>query len=502
MSARQDDACGVHGGVGGVGRSRPGPLLAGARARFPAVAMVAVLVAAGAVVGHLASPLPPKVRLQPTALAAEASPVGSESSSWYCPGAPGPTDPAVQTRLELVNAGARKVRAVIVVVDAEGRSAVSRVVVPAHAQIDETPGLLVAGTWLATRVDVAGGGVTASELVDSGGNQSVAPCASEGSALWYFASGSTARGSSLRVALLNPSPDLAVVDLSFVTPSGVTSPQPFQGLVVDPGTVSAITVGRYVQNKSAVATVVSARSGTVVAGELQLYGPAGAAGVAIRLGSPAPSSVWDLPHSVDLVGGSSQLVMFNPSSKAELVRVDVRLASGPVAPFIQVVDPDSVWDLQTGNELRIPQGVGYAVRVHASGSGVVVARVGSGTPVGPAPQWGDGIVVPGVATSTALRWVVPAVGQAAGTRRGPLVVAVDDPGRRAVRVTLTWFSPSGARRVRHIRVGAGSFSQLEAVGGPLMVSADGPVAVEGQAPPPGGDAAGGTGVGVPAVSEA
>lgn len=493
---RRDHASGTHGGL--VRQRR-----AGGRARFPAIVMVAVLLAVGAVVGHVASPRPARVRMQPAALAAEASPVGSESSSWYCPGALGAADPAVRMRLDLVNAGARAVRASIVVVNAEGRSAVSRVVIPAHAQIGETPGRLVTGTWLATRVDVAGGGVTASELVDSGGAESVAPCASEGSARWFFPTGSTARGSALRVAVYNPSSDLAVVDLSFVTPSGVTSPQPFQGLVVGPGRVSEVTVGRYVQNEPAVATVVSARSGAVVAGELQLYGPAGAAGVAIRLGAPSPSPVWDLPRSQDQVGGSSQLVIFNPSSRTEHVRVDVRLASGPVAPFTQVVGPDSVWDLQTGNELRIPPGVGYAMRVHASGSGVVVARVGAGTPGGPGAQWGDGIVVPGVGTSTALRWVVPAVGQAPGARGGPLVVAVDNPGRRAVRVTLWWFSPSGARRVRHVRVGAGSFSQFGAGAGPLVVSADGPVAVEGQASlTAAGGAGAGVDVGVPAVSQA
>ncbi len=495
MSApRKDDAEAVH-----VGLARPP--LAGGRARIPAVAMVAVLLAAGVLVAHVASPRPPRIRLQPIALASEASPVGSQSSSWYCPGAPGPGGPTVGMHLDLVNAGARDVRATIVVVDARGRSAVSRVVVPAHAQIGETPGRLVSGAWVAARVNVAGGGVTASELVDAGGRQSVAPCASERSATWYFASGSTAQGSSLRVALFNPSTDLAVVDLSFVTTSGITSPQPFQGLVIDPGAVSAVTVGRYVQHRSAVATVVSARSGTVVAGELQLYGPGGAAGVAIRLGSPAPSPVWDVPCAEDAVGGTSELAVFNPSSQTEQVKVDVRLASGPVAPFTQVVGPHSVWNLETGDALRIPAGVVYAMRVRTTGPGVVVARIGAGTPGSQTSQWADAIVVPSVATSTSLRWVVPAVRQPPGAQRAPLSVAVDNPGRRAVRVTLSWFSAPGVRRVRHVRVAGGSFSQLDGGPGPLVVAADAPVAVVGQSPLPGAGGAG-VGLGVPAVAQA
>ncbi len=485
---------------------RPG---AGARGRLAALFVLAAAVAGGGFLGTVAARRPPRTALQPAALAAEVAPAGSASSTWYCPGAPGPVADAGTTDLLLTNAGGRTVRVGVVVVDSLGAQRRDTLRLGPHAEADVLPGQVVDGAWLAARVEVAGGAVSAAELVDGrtvrtrSTGRSVAPCASEVSARWYFASGSTREGSTLRVTLFNPTPNLAVVDLSFVTSSGFTAPAPFQGLVVEPRTLRTLTVGTYVQNQPSIATVVTSRSGAVVASELQLYGPAGEAGVSLALGSPATSTHWDLPGVQDASGGASELAVFNPSARTERVEVDVRLSSGPVAPFTQVLGPQSVWTLPTGEELRIAAQERYTMQVRASAPGVVVARVGSGSPRGHAPWWAQDVTVTGLQTSAVHTWVIPYVAVAPPTassspaaRRSETssTLSFQNPGRRALRVeVVSW---TGARRdVEVVQVPALGATTVVAPSGPAFVDADGAIAAMGDASPPGTVGV----VGVPAV---
>ena len=123
------------------------------------------------------------------------------------------------------------------------------------------PSRIDQGTWLASQVELDGGGVTVSELVDGPLGWAEAPCASTTSPAWYFASGSTSAGSSLYVFLFNPTSTEAVVDLTFATGQGVTKPQPFEDLVVAPGALVVVGVASYVQDQSSVATIVAGRFG-------------------------------------------------------------------------------------------------------------------------------------------------------------------------------------------------------------------------------------------------
>lgn len=476
----------------------------GGRGRFAALAVLAAAVAVGGFLGTVTARKPPRTVLQPAALAAEVAPAGSSSSSWYCPGAPGPAAHAGTTELLLLNAATKTVRVGVVVVDAQGSERQRTLELGPHAETRLVPAQVVDGAWLAARILVAGGAVSATELVEGRIGRSVTPCASEVASRWYFASGSTREGSRLRVTLFNPTPNLSVVDLSFVTASGLTTPASFQGLVVAPWTLRVLTVGAYVQNQASIATVVAARSGAVVAGELQLFGPDGAGGVAFELGAPATSTLSDLPAVEDATGGSSELVVFNPSARSEHVDVAVRLPSGPVQPFTQVLGPQSVWTLPTSEQLRIAVQERYTVQVRASGPGAVVARVGAGTPHGPAPWWAEDVTVNGLQASAARSWVVagpPVVPPTAATppaaahvRAASWRLALESPGHRALRVEVT--SWAGARRrVQVVQVPAFGVATAVVPAGPAFVRADGAVAVMGDASP-----AGTVGVvGIPAV---
>jgi acyl-coenzyme A thioesterase PaaI-like protein len=477
----------------------------GGRGRLAALVLLPAAIAGGAVLGTRGGSHPPTTALQPAALAAEAAPAASASSVWYCPGGPG--EAAGTTHVLLANAAGKAVRVGLVVVDARGASHRVSLRLGAHEQSDVVPGQLVHGAWLASRVDVAGGAVSATELVEGRSGRAVTPCASEVSARWYFAAGSTLGGSTLSATLFNPTPNLAVVDLSFVTASGFTAPAPFQGLVVAPWTLRTLTIGAYVQNQRTIATVVDARSGAVVADELQLFGPGGKAGVALSLGAPTTSARWELPSVEDANGGESALTVFNPTSSAEHVALELRLPSGPVAPFTQTLGPRSVWTLATSQQLRIATQVPYTVDVRATGAGVVVGRTGAGGP-GTAPWWASDVTVSALETTAAHRWLVtalPAVlqpattaalsGRLTGTAREPAALVVENPTRRGIPVEVVWWTGRGMRHLRRLIVPAYGRTTLAAPDGPAVVQSGGPVAVMGDASPPGTAGV----VGIPAV---
>lgn len=490
------------------------------KGRLIAIALVAGGLAAGVAVAGASGGSEPRVTLQPAALAAQAAPLGSQSSSWFCPGGTGGTGGTARpegtgstgtttagssTTILLANGGPHLVTGVMHAVDAKGVTGEKHFAIPAGGQIQELLGTVVGGPWLAARLDVKGGGVVASERVAGQWGSSVSTCSSETSPRWYFAQGTTVKGASLDVSVFNPTANLAVVDLTFLTASGIVSPAPDQGLVIGPGKLMTVTVGKYVQDKSEIATIVTARSGAVTAAELQRYSVGGVVGTSLVLGTPAAVDVWELPQLTDAPGGASDLEVLNPSASTPAhVQVAVRLATGPVAPFDAVVAPSSVWTLETSKQLRIPVGTDYSVQVRATGvPGVVVGRLGEGPAQSPAPQWGSQAAIAAPFTASSTHWIVPAIATVPApatttgtTAPGPgtsasasatskdLVAASDgvvlfqNPGRATRRASLFVMTASGSREVGVVRVPAHGTATFGARGVPLLVEADGPLAIE------------------------
>src|SRR5439155_877058 len=121
------------------------------------------------------------------------------------------------------------------------------------------------------------------------GGASVAPCASSASDRWYFADGGTTRDATELLALFNPFPEDAIVDLSFTTEAGGIEPEALQALVVPGRGLSVVNVGDHVVRRRAVSVSIVARSGRLVADRIQSYsGSAGRRGLALVLGTPSP----------------------------------------------------------------------------------------------------------------------------------------------------------------------------------------------------------------------
>lgn len=460
------------------------------------IAVVLVLAVAGLAAGSASTAPPPASPLA----AARVAPADAVSSSWYCTGGSGASGVAPAT-LSITNLTAAAVTGTVSVSNDKGQRAAIPVTVDARGQASVVPAQIEHGDWLAAEVDMDGGGVAVTQVVHGPGGWAEAPCATASSSQWFFASGSTAPGDALFVSVFNPTTATAVVDLSFSTSTGQLAPQPFQGLVLAPGSLVVAQVASFVQDRSAVATVVRTRSGAVVASELQQHTANKVTGLSLRLGAPAPERSWYLPRSVHVSSGATSVVVFNPTAAPESVQVSVRLASGPVSPFTAQVAPMSTWVLQADQESRIPPNVDFATEVTARGGpGVVVDRVVTSAPGGPGPQWG---AVPAVPISSVAngpgRWVVanPAVavaGKPAVAGSGFLAVALQNVGSQDETVRVEAVQPQGPALVAGLAgttLAPGGFlvvtqSALQAVGAaPVVVSSTGPLAVAGEAVPAG-----------------
>jgi hypothetical protein len=464
--------------------------------RWRVVALVVLVVGGVAVaVGLQGSPAPVAAAPTPSALVGAPD---AESTAWYCTGqstaggvAPG--------SLVLTNTTARAVTAAVTAVTDTGATAHTEVAVPAQGALAPAIPALSSGTWVSESVVTAGGGVAVTQSVFSPLGWSQAPCQSTASPEWSFASGTTAAADAVYLSLLNPTSTPVVVDLSFATPSGVVHPINYQGIVLAPGQVAAENVSAEVQQVANFSTIVAARTGRVVASEIQeIVGPAGSGGLSLVPGVAAPQSHWSIPQAQEAGGASSQIPVFNPGSTSETVHVGIRLPSGALSPLTDKVLPGTTWVLDTSAQTRIPDGQTYAAVIDATGGpGVVVSRsVGLSASATPPPQSGTVVAVDGLSAGVPTReWVVPPPGTSAdpaviGAAPASLALLNTSSGTEtyvAVAITAT-----GDHTIATGKLAGGtsfvvSGSPLAAAGmAPIVVHASGPMALSEDVSPSAG----------------
>ncbi|HEY1733958.1 MAG TPA: DUF5719 family protein, partial [Acidimicrobiales bacterium] len=282
------------------------------------------------------------------AAAAPTSLVGArdaESSAWYCTGQ-STTAGVAPGFLVLTNTATRAVSATIASVTDSGATQRAAVVVPAGGVVVPPIPPLPSGAWEAHTVTVDGGGVAVSQAVQSSSGWSESTCQSTTASRWYFPGGTTSAGDTLSVSLLNPTVTPVVVDLTVITPTGPLHPINFQGLVVPAGAVVVEDLAAVVQNTSTVSTIVSARTGRIVASEVQTF-VGTSTGLAVVPGATAPQSHWSIPQAMETASAATEIDVLNPGSTPATVTVRLRLASGSLAPLSDTVAAGSTWALAT-----------------------------------------------------------------------------------------------------------------------------------------------------------
>ncbi len=465
--------------------------------RWRVVALVVLVVAGVAVaVGVRGTPAPVGAAATPSALVGAPN---AESSAWYCTGQS--TASGVSPGfLVLTSTTPRPVTATITATTDSGATAHTDVAVPPRGVVAPPIPALSSGSWESETVITSGGGVAVTQTVHNSLGWSQAPCQSATSPLWYFAGGSTSAANELYISLLNPTSTPVVVDLSFLTPSGMVHPINYQGIVLAAGQVTAENVTSEVQQVVTVSTVVATRTGRVVASEVQeLVGPGGASGgLSLVPGVMAPEPHWAIPQAQEVPGGSSEIDVFNPGTATETVTVRFQLPSGPLTPLTDKVLPGTTWSLLTSAQTRIPDNQTYATSVDATGGpGVVVGRtVSLPNSATPPPQSGVAAAVDGLsAQSPSGQWVVPPPGTSdspavSGATPEYLAVFNTSTGRETYNAVAT--TASGNRVVATGALAAGAMvlvygTALAAAGlNPIIVRASGPMAVSEEASPSAG----------------
>jgi hypothetical protein len=405
------------------------------RGRWAAVISVLAVVIGIAIVSA-ALPVPTAAPAPGSADGIGVPPINASSSSAFCVAG---TGDAAATTIYLTNSTARPIHGVMTSVGPAPRHGppptVRRAVdIPplSTAAVDPSIGLPQGSS--ASSFAFAGGGVVVSQVVSGPLGWSTAPCASQTSPQWDFAGGSTTTGNTLRLALFNPAAPAATVNISFLTPAGLVTPQAYQGLVIPPGRLIVENVGAFVQRAVHVATFITSQSGGLVSSEFQETSSASGSGVSLRLGAPDLSTVWRMAQTTDGRGTTVSFTLANPGTQPVTATIAFGLTSGSVMPRKLSIPPLSLVAFAASSAAGIPHQVPYSVTVDASAP-IVVGRSVQAAKGAASPGWGQSS-----ATVTAVtHWLVPGPGvvHAPGTANARVEsLAVADPGPSAARVEL------------------------------------------------------------------
>jgi hypothetical protein len=278
------------------------------------------------------------------------------STSWFCPGAAA-GDGLDAANVVLSNPGEVELTASITFLS--GNIAESKtVVVPARSQLDvdvlrgQTVGVIVPVVEIIGPV-----GTVEQELIYAAGDVT-SQCVTQTSDTWYFADGFTAQGSSQRIALINPYPETAVVNMAYTTSAGRRTPSVLQGIVLPARTVKSISMSDVgATNESKIAVQVIATTGQIVASRMQHYLGGGRLGYSTTVGAPTALGEWWFTSGRTGAQVTEQLVVFNPSNRAAQVNVSffgAGITNGiPIDQPTEAALPSQAVDIPAGGIVTI-----------------------------------------------------------------------------------------------------------------------------------------------------
>ncbi len=402
--------------------------------RIPVFGVLVVALVAGGLIDRL--PRRDGARLQYSARVATmptAAPATALSSAWFCAGGMATPDGVegmvAEGAIAIANAGDRTLTGTITIVPLEGDAKTVPLELGPRARRRLLLREVMTATYAAALVELDGGEVVVEHEIAGPLGISTAPCASSASERWYLAEGSTAREDSMRLAIYNPFPEDAIVDLSFATDQGRAVPSDFTGLVVRGGRLLVVKVEDHVRRRNNVAMTAVARSGRIVVDRLQLRGGA-TKGISLALAAPSAGPRWYFPEGLVSAGIQERYHLYNPTDREAQVSLELTLEEGAVEPFDLTIPPRERLTVVASDEERVPRDVGHAATV-VSLNGVPVVAERSVAASAPAPR--TGIADTLGARRTARQWVLAS---GAATDVFDQWVVVLNPGPAAATVSL------------------------------------------------------------------
>jgi len=410
--------------------------------RLPILIAVAVTIAAAIVLDRTAPDRAASAHASADRVPTIPSP-DALSVSWYCPEGTATVGGRADETVLVANVGDEEAEAVVTVLGGDDADrARERVQVPPRGQIEVqladiaedqealAPNATLVGPGVV--VEAFGGQVVVEHLVARGGDVAMGPCSRTAASEWFLAGGTTVRGSEMTLALFNPFGDDAIVDITYLTDTGVQTPEGAQAVVVPRRSRVDVLVHEQVRRQPQVATLVHARTGRVVAEQSVAFdGSEGAAGLALSLGATAPARSWSFPLGAMVEGRTHTVTVANFADDSTEVEVSMLLDSDQtIEPEVVPVPGRSVVNVDVG--ALVPVGSLYAVDVRATGNGPVVAEELVTSVV--ASEGGAALDV-GI-PAPARRWAFAGAGESDLATTTDAVLSVFNPGSDPVTVTL------------------------------------------------------------------
>ncbi len=412
---------------------------------------------------------------------------GQGAAAWFCAEGTSSPNGRADEEIEIGNVDTRAAHAIVTVFGGSDVAPIHRkYAVPSGRVVRVRVADLVAVPEPGVLVEVSGGRTVVEHRVSRGDDVALGPCAREPASTTRFAAGTTSKGAELWLALFNPFPDDAIVDVRATTGSGIRAPGSLQGLVVPRFSRLSVPMHDRVPRVDLVATEVTTRRGRVIAEQsLALDGSDGRRGLGLTLGAEAARRWW-FPIGLTGSGHGERLVISNSSTHATRVTVKFALdAAAAIEPQSLVLPGTSVISVDLS---RVPPDIGFSLVV-AAADPIVAEMVGSSA----APQAADvrGIAADLGLTGGAREWAVVPSRLASGSDDTISVVSTDG---HAHRVQISRATDAGRRVIARVKVPATgrvsvnlSGAALGALGVnvALLVHADGPVVVERESTRPG-----------------
>jgi hypothetical protein len=352
--------------------------------RWPIVALLLGLLVAAIVAGNgggdaSSAPRERAVR-EPVAMPAESA----RSAAWYCPGPP-PSGLLAEAseRVLASNLAAEPVDVAMTVLPDQGDDVRRNVAASPRTAVELAPEGREAETS-AMIVEPFGSRVIVESTSTGPGVLATAACATQPSAVWHFAAGTTARFAEQWLVLFNPFGDDAVVDLSFFTDNGFEKPDAWQALTVPRRSRVALDVGTQVRRQTSVASTIRARVGRIVAQQTVIFGPdSDRAGVHRSIGAVATAKEWVFPSGRTGAGAQRSIAISNPGDLDGEVDIAVAPTQDIVIEPVTVKVPrravanvqvGSCGDRQPPACIPVPDNVGYSAVVRSTLDVDVVAE--------------------------------------------------------------------------------------------------------------------------------
>jgi hypothetical protein len=362
----------------------------------------------------------------------EADPAGALASTWYCAGGTATKGGFANLAIVLANVGDAVRTGTITWIPTGGGT---RTTVPVRIRPDATATVVatesVQAPVVSALVELDGGEVAVEHAVSGPGGSGVAPCASEPSTRWYLANGTTERDSTQVLALFNPFPDDAVVDISTSTDEGRSNPSKLQGLPIPAGSTTFVALQDFVRRRAVTATSIVARTGRLVVDRIQvLDGSAGRVGMSLALAAPVPAQDWYFPDGLWGEGVAESWHVYNPTDEEAQATLEIVPAKGdPPEPYDVTIPPRTQLVIPATAD-RVPTGVAHSSTVRSlNGVPIVAEREVDARSPSSRRGWSSALGAPGAAR----RWVFP-VGEANVNTDEWIVV--HNPGARPTTVSV------------------------------------------------------------------